>query len=192
MFLSESSWLRALSFLFFLALAFQSEALPQRKLRNNAAALAAAGGATAAGGTTTASRAGTAGSTISVATDGSTILDKTVNIKYDAPQFSPSHFADHPSAASLYATKSAPPPPSSPARPASPVAPRLQPQAQPTGLMSSYTATGGNPSWTSPTRPSKPASWASSSSLRTATASGAAAAASSAPTVSRTPLPLIR
>jgi hypothetical protein len=69
---------RALSFFFFLSLILQSDALPRRgrKRPNNNTGNTA--GATAG---TTAGLAATGGGTVSQATDGSTILDKTVNIK---------------------------------------------------------------------------------------------------------------
>ncbi|OBT70454.1 hypothetical protein VE03_00251 [Pseudogymnoascus sp. 23342-1-I1] len=64
------SGFRALSFFFFLSLILQSDALPRRgrKRPNNNT------------GNTAVATAATAGGTISQATDGSTILDKTVNI----------------------------------------------------------------------------------------------------------------
>ena len=72
------SGFQALSFFFFLSLILQSDALPRRarKRPNNNT-----GNTAAATAGNTAGLAATAGGTISQATDGSTILDKTVNIK---------------------------------------------------------------------------------------------------------------
>lgn len=69
---------RALSFFFFLSLILQSDALPRRgrKRPNNNT-----GNTASATAGTTAGLAATGGGTVSQATDGSTILDKTVNIK---------------------------------------------------------------------------------------------------------------
>lgn len=64
----QDSWTRFCSFVLLLVFALQIEALP-KKNKGNTAASTGATGAAAAGGITT-------------ATDGSTILDKTVQIKY--------------------------------------------------------------------------------------------------------------
>lgn len=65
--LISESWCRALSLLLFLFLAVPIDALPKKK------------SAASTGGAATGAAAAT---TITKATDGSTILDKTVNIKY--------------------------------------------------------------------------------------------------------------
>lgn len=65
----QESWTRILSFALFSVLALQVEALPKKK------ATAASGGGT---GT---NAAAAASPSVSAATDGSQILDKTVNIK---------------------------------------------------------------------------------------------------------------
>ncbi|KFY43384.1 hypothetical protein V495_03973 [Pseudogymnoascus sp. VKM F-4514 (FW-929)] len=68
---------RALSFFFFLSLILQSDALPRRGRKRPNNNTGNTSGATAG---TTAGLAATGGGTVSQATDGSTILDKTVNI----------------------------------------------------------------------------------------------------------------
>ena len=78
------SWTQAVSFAVYLMLALPTEALPQPKRKNLTNGNtknrkgAATGGATAGGAT--AGGAAAAAVEITVATDGSMILDKTVNI----------------------------------------------------------------------------------------------------------------
>lgn len=68
------SWIGVVSFLLLLLFAFEVDALPKKKGKASTASTAT--GATAAGG------AAAAAGGVSAATDGSSILDKTVTIKY--------------------------------------------------------------------------------------------------------------
>jgi hypothetical protein len=81
------TWARPLSLLLFSLLAIPADALPKRKSPSGKASSGATTGA--ATGATTGGATGAGG--ITTATDGSTILDKTVTIKYSYPPSSP-HF----------------------------------------------------------------------------------------------------
>ena len=114
------TWARLLPLLLFSLLAIPTDALPKRKSPSGEASSGATTGAAA--GATTEGATGAGAGKITTATDGSTILDKTVTIKYSCPPLFP-HFQklftnnNHP-AVSQSATRSPRPPTNSPPPPA--------------------------------------------------------------------------
>lgn len=76
------SWVGVVSLIVFLLFAFPADALPKKAKTSTTSTAKSATGAKAATGATGAGGAAAAAGGISTATDGSTILDKTVTIKY--------------------------------------------------------------------------------------------------------------
>lgn len=142
-------WLRILSFLAVLLLVVSVEALPKKKTASTAT--------TANTGTTTGSKAAASSGGVTTATDGSSILDKTVVIKYhllhSIPRTLP--ILTSPTAVSQSATRSVHQPTSLPQLLESQEEQQLQTRPAPQVSMSSSMETEVSRSSTSPTKQCK-------------------------------------